>query len=431
MTAVTSPSVLANPLAAALPAPQAAVRTAGFAQVLDAHRAESAPAPSPAPEAKTEEAHAQANRTAEETRQRQLRAQRQSAARPAAEAPAPQRAETPVADEKPEVTDRAAAKKMAEDDVPVDPALADLLASLNLQAAPAASGEAVTPEADAAAGPGVRAETARPDLAATADTATRGAVRRQAADLGDSAGAGQDSGSEGGRRQNRLEPEALKARGHDAGAQPLAAQPDAASAMWQAALEQAAMPAAESRSRTTEPARVDGAAAASALTSAAPERPAAEASAPTVVHLPTPADAPDFPQALGAQLSVFAQEGIQQAELHLNPADMGSISIQIALDGNQAKVDFGADSAATRQLIENGLPELAAALRDAGFTLAGGGVHSQARQAGGDGDSGRDGRGEGRSTARVGGAGGDGDASATRAPVTQRTVRAGGVDLYA
>ena len=52
------------------------------------------------------------------------------------------------------------------------------------------------------------------------------------------------------------------------------------------------------------------------------------------------------------------------------------------MDGAQARVDFGADSATTRELIESGLPELAAALRDAGFTLAGGGVsqHSAGSQ---------------------------------------------------
>ena len=148
---------------------------------------------------------------------------------------------------------------------------------------------------------------------------------------------------------------------------------------------------------------------------------------PTVVHMPTPVDAPDFSQVLGAQLSVFAKDGIQQAELHLNPAEMGSISIQIAIDGDQAKVDFGADSAATRQLIENGLPELASALRDAGFTLSGGGVHSQAQQqASRDRDgSASGGRGPG------GRQGGGGDVAAEPVRVTQRTVRAGGVDVYA
>ena len=110
------------------------------------------------------------------------------------------------------------------------------------------------------------------------------------------------------------------------------------------------------------------------------------AAAPVAVAIATPLNAPDFAQQLGLRLSVLARDGVQRAELHLNPADMGPVSVQIVMDGTRAHVDFGADMAATRQAIEAGLPELASALRDAGFTLAGGGVsqHSGGRSGGGD-----------------------------------------------
>src|SRR6185436_20526917 len=82
----------------------------------------------------------------------------------------------------------------------------------------------------------------------------------------------------------------------------------------------------------------------------------------------------------------LAGNGVQRAELHLNPAEMGPVSVQIVVDGAHARVDFGADLAASRQAIENGLPELASALRDAGLTLTGGGVSQHARgQSQGDG----------------------------------------------
>ena len=102
------------------------------------------------------------------------------------------------------------------------------------------------------------------------------------------------------------------------------------------------------------------------------------------VQVATAAHAPEFREALGVQVSLLARDGVQSAELHLNPAEMGPISVRIVMDGAQARVDFGADSAATRELIETGLPELATALRDAGFTLAGGGVsqHSPGSQGG-------------------------------------------------
>ena len=149
------------------------------------------------------------------------------------------------------------------------------------------------------------------------------------------------------------------------------------------------------------------------------------------VNMPTPVSAPDFAQTLGAQLSVLARDGVQQAELHLNPADMGPVSVHITMDGTQARIDFGADVAATRQVIEAGMPELASALADAGFTLAGGGVsqHPRGRGEGGRGESGSStGSGPGSGARRVA-AGSTDTALASR--VIRRTVSAGGVDIYA
>lgn len=158
---------------------------------------------------------------------------------------------------------------------------------------------------------------------------------------------------------------------------------------------------------------------------AAAASPTIDTTATTVpVSMDTPVTSPEFNQALGVQVSVLARDGVQHAELHLNPAEMGPISVQIALDGTRAQVDFGADTLATRQIIESGLPELAAALRDAGFTLSGGGVsqHSQ-RQAERDGSRAS----QGASSRRIGGM------TEATAPARRATVKMsqGGVDLYA
>ena len=159
--------------------------------------------------------------------------------------------------------------------------------------------------------------------------------------------------------------------------------------------------------------------------SAAAFVPAALASpvaAPVEVRVATPLGAPDFAQALGTQVSVLAGNGVQRAELHLNPAEMGPVSVQIVVENGQAHVDFGADLAATRQAIENGLPELASALRDAGLTLTGGGVSQHAR---GRGDpSAETGPNPGRGRRA-------GDDAEPIAPVRARHVALGGVDLYA
>jgi flagellar hook-length control protein FliK len=95
-------------------------------------------------------------------------------------------------------------------------------------------------------------------------------------------------------------------------------------------------------------------------------------------------DEPGFGAALGSQVSLWVRDGVQEARLQLHPAELGPVTVQIALDGQAAHVDFTAAVAATRDSIEQSLPALAAALRESGFTLAGGGVSSHAGQGGGD-----------------------------------------------
>ncbi len=155
-----------------------------------------------------------------------------------------------------------------------------------------------------------------------------------------------------------------------------------------------------------------------------------EVAPPPTVLLPTPLDAPDFSHALGLQVSVLARGGVQHAELQLNPADMGPVSVQIVMDGTRAQVDFGADVAATRQAIEAGMPALASALRDAGFTLAGGGVsqHSRGRS---DGSATRDQKVNGTHGARRMADAPTAGIEAAARTATRRTVRLGGLDLYA
>lgn len=182
------------------------------------------------------------------------------------------------------------------------------------------------------------------------------------------------------------------------------------------------------RSAVSTVAGLSHGAAESAAALAEPNRNVAQGAdaAVTTSTVPVPIDSPDFAAAFGLQVSTLARDGVQRAELHLNPADMGPVSIQITLEGTQARVDFGADMAATRHAIETGLPELASALRDAGFTLAGGGVTQHSRSNGGQADdTGASNPGSRRSApeaiAKL-------DAAAQR--VARRTA-AGGVDLYA
>lgn len=131
---------------------------------------------------------------------------------------------------------------------------------------------------------------------------------------------------------------------------------------------------------------------------------------------------PGFAPALGATIATFVRDGLQHARLHLNPAEMGPVAVQIRLDGQAAQVLMSAANAETRAALEQAMPTLAGALREAGLTLAGGGVFEQPRDARRDGDAADRPRGGAAPEApRSAGA------TATAAPVQRRGV----VDLVA
>ena len=98
-------------------------------------------------------------------------------------------------------------------------------------------------------------------------------------------------------------------------------------------------------------------------------------------ELHAPLHSSGFAPEMAARLSLAAAEGVQQAQLHLNPAEIGPVQVQIMLDGQQAQISFMAEQADTRAVLEKSLPELAGALREQGLTLSGGGVFSQQQQA--------------------------------------------------
>jgi flagellar hook-length control protein FliK len=102
--------------------------------------------------------------------------------------------------------------------------------------------------------------------------------------------------------------------------------------------------------------------------SAAPSVPAAEG---TLASQP---GSSAFATELSAQLTTYVRQGVQHARLQLNPADLGPVDVRIQVDGDAARVVLTAEQAPTRQWLEQALPSLAGSLREAGLTLAGGGV---------------------------------------------------------
>lgn len=108
---------------------------------------------------------------------------------------------------------------------------------------------------------------------------------------------------------------------------------------------------------------------------------ASAASAAIDTALPQDVRRPEFVPAFSARIATLVQEGVEHARVHLNPVEMGPVSLQLSLDGQQVRVDMMAEVAATRQVLEQALPALAGALREAGFTLSGGGVSQPVTEA--------------------------------------------------
>ncbi|SEL46035.1 flagellar hook-length control protein FliK [Roseateles sp. YR242] len=154
---------------------------------------------------------------------------------------------------------------------------------------------------------------------------------------------------------------------------------------------------------------------------------AGAADAPSV-PLSQPLDSPEFAPELSASVSLLIQDGVHEAQLQLNPTDMGPVSIQIQMDGQQAQVNFHAEQAATRDALMRSMPDLAAALQSQGLTLSGGGVFAQAQSG-----SGQNGRGsDSDEGSRRGGRGGQGDDGLTAVARPERRSQPRGlVDLYA
>lgn len=148
-------------------------------------------------------------------------------------------------------------------------------------------------------------------------------------------------------------------------------------------------------------------------------------SSPAEIPFHARPDQAGFQGALGAQLSILARNGVTEARLHLNPAELGPVWVQISVNGQAARVDMAAEHMLTRQALEQSMPALASALRESGLTLTGGGVFEQPGRPGE--QSGQGGHPTGRRGAGIG-AGAEGEPEPVALPTP---VARGMVDLYA
>jgi len=94
----------------------------------------------------------------------------------------------------------------------------------------------------------------------------------------------------------------------------------------------------------------------------------------TTLTIHAPVGAAAFADEVTTQVTALAQSGVTQAQLQLNPADMGPVQVHITLQAGQASVWFGANHADTRAALEQSLPRLRELFAGAGMPLTDSGV---------------------------------------------------------
>lgn len=111
----------------------------------------------------------------------------------------------------------------------------------------------------------------------------------------------------------------------------------------------------------------------------------APAAAPAVVPAQTLAlDVPmrqaGWDQAFAERVVWMAKQGVQEAQIHLNPRNMGPIDVHVSVQKEQASVAFVAHHAVTREALEAAMPRLRDMLQESGLNLAQSEVSQHDRQ---------------------------------------------------
>ena len=165
------------------------------------------------------------------------------------------------------------------------------------------------------------------------------------------------------------------------------------------------------------------------LNGTAPGNGAAAAQAsPTQGSLAAPLASPAWPGQLGQQLVMLGQRGGEQrVELHLNPAELGPLTISLKMSEQGAQAQFLSAHAPVRQAVEQAIPQLREALAEQGISLGETSVGEHRQQ------------GQSERQALAGGAGTPGaaidseqlESAGSAAPLSAQPLEAGRVDLYA
>jgi flagellar hook-length control protein FliK len=171
------------------------------------------------------------------------------------------------------------------------------------------------------------------------------------------------------------------------------------------------------------------------------QRSSAGAASVASATIETPVGSEGWGEAIGNQMIVMHGKDQQQAELHLNPADLGPIKVSLTIADNQAQATFTTAHESVRAALQEAMPQLKAALADNGIQLNNASVSADSGQqqafAGsqaGQSDSGRRQNASSNGSSGVGAVDGGVDAgpvSSQRVSVSQLRTAAGRLDTFA
>ncbi|WP_299807177.1 flagellar hook-length control protein FliK [uncultured Shewanella sp.] len=132
-----------------------------------------------------------------------------------------------------------------------------------------------------------------------------------------------------------------------------------------------------------------------------------------------------FSPVMNQQLITMVSNGIQQAEIRLDPPELGQMMVRIQVQGDTTQVQFQVSQHQTRELVEQAMPRLREMLAEQGMQLTDGQVSQ------GDGGTGQGEQGSGAGNGRTGAETDEISAEEMLTRSNLSTSSASGIDYYA
>lgn len=98
-------------------------------------------------------------------------------------------------------------------------------------------------------------------------------------------------------------------------------------------------------------------------------RPVASTSVMPTASVHYPPETPEWKQSVSQHIAVFSRNGMHNAEIRLHPEELGSLQITLRVHQEQAQVHIVSEHALVRQAMEHAMPQLRAAMAEAGLQL--------------------------------------------------------------